>query len=81
VFTVCDKAAGEVCPFWPGQPMTAHWGVEDPAAFEGVEDKQRKVFENVAAILRRRIELFLSLPLQSLDAMSLQRKLTEIGKS
>jgi arsenate reductase len=81
VFTVCDKAAGEACPFWPGQPMTAHWGVEDPAAFEGVEDKQRKVFENVAAILRRRIELFLSLPLQSLDAMSLQRKLTEIGKS
>jgi arsenate reductase len=81
VFTVCDKAAGEVCPFWPGQPMTAHWGVEDPAAFEGVEDKQRKVFDNVAAILRRRIELFLSLPLQSLDAMSLQRKLTDIGKS
>jgi protein-tyrosine-phosphatase len=81
VFTVCDKAAGEVCPFWPGQPMTAHWGVEDPAAFEGVEDKQRKVFDNVAAILRRRIELFLSLPLQSLDAMSLQRKLTEIGES
>jgi protein-tyrosine-phosphatase len=81
VFTVCDKAAGEVCPFWPGQPMTAHWGVEDPAAFEGVLDKQRKVFDNVAAILRRRIELFLSLPLQSLDAMSLQRKLTEIGKS
>lgn len=81
VFTVCDKAAGEVCPFWPGQPMTAHWGVEDPTVFEGLPDEQRKLFNTVAASLRRRIELFLSLPLQSLDAMSLQRKLTEIGKS
>ena len=83
VFTVCDKAAGEACPFWPGQPMTAHWGVEDPAAFEGPDDddKRRDVFRKVGLILRRRIELFLSLPLESLDAMSLQRKLTEIGKS
>jgi arsenate reductase len=81
VFTVCDKAAGEACPFWPGQPMTAHWGVEDPAAFEGPEDKKRDLFHKVALTLRRRIELFLSLPLESLDAMSLQRKLTEIGKS
>ena len=81
VFTVCDKAAGEICPFWPGQPMTAHWGVEDPAAFEGPDDKTREVFYKVALILRRRIELFLSLPLESLDAMSLQRKLREIGKS
>jgi protein-tyrosine-phosphatase len=80
VFTVCDKAAGEACPFWPGQPMTAHWGVEDPAAFEGPDDKRRDMFHKVALILRRRIELFLSLPLESLDAMSLQRKLTEIGK-
>jgi arsenate reductase len=81
VFTVCDKAAGEVCPFWPGQPMTAHWGVEDPAAFDGLDDKKREVFRKVGLILRRRIELFLSLPLESLDAMSLQRKLTEIGKN
>jgi arsenate reductase len=81
VFTVCDKAAGEICPFWPGQPMTAHWGVEDPAVFEGPDDKKREVFRNVGLILRRRIELFLSLPLESLDAMSLQRKLTEIGKN
>jgi arsenate reductase len=81
VFTVCDKAAGEVCPFWPGQPMTAHWGVEDPAEFEGPDDKKRVLFRSVALILRRRIELFLSLPLASLDAMALQRKLTEIGKS
>jgi len=81
VFTVCDKAAGELCPFWSGQPMTAHWGVEDPAEFEGPEDKKRGLFLKVAHILRRRIELFLSLPLKSLDAMSLQRKLTDIGKS
>jgi arsenate reductase len=81
VFTVCDKAAGETCPFWPGQPMTAHWGVEDPAVFEGSDDEQRDLFRRVAQILRRRIELFLSLPLASLDAMALQRKLAEIGKS
>ena len=81
VFTVCDKAAGEVCPFWPGQPMTAHWGVEDPAEFEGPDDKKRDLFRRVALILRRRIELFLCLPLASLDAMALQRKLTDIGKS
>lgn len=81
VFTVCDKAAGEACPFWPGQPTTAHWGVEDPAAFEGPDDRKRELFHKAALTLRRRIELFLSLPLESLDAMSLQRKLTEIGKS
>ncbi len=81
VFTVCDRAAAEVCPFWPGQPMTAHWGVEDPAGFEGPEEKARALFLQVAQILRRRIELFLSLPLESLDAMSLRRKLTEIGTS
>ena len=81
VFTVCDKAAGEACPFWPGQPVTAHWGVEDPAAFDGPEDKKRKLFRDVATILRRRIELFTSLALESLARMSLQQKLTEIGKS
>jgi arsenate reductase (thioredoxin) len=81
VFTVCDKAAREACPFWPGQPMTAHWGVEDPAEFEGPADKKRDLFRRVALILRRRIELFLSLPLASLDAMALQRKLADIGTS
>jgi arsenate reductase (thioredoxin) len=81
VFTVCDKAAGEACPFWPGQPIAAHWGVEDPAAFEGPEDQKRRLFSAAAGILRRRIELFLSLPLESLDRMSLQQKLAEIGRS
>lgn len=80
VFTVCDKAAGEVCPFWPGQPMTAHWGVEDPAAVQGPEHQIREAFRRTALTLRRRIDLFLSLPLASLDAMSLQRTLNEIGK-
>jgi arsenate reductase len=63
VFTVCDKAAGEVCPAWPGQPMTAHWGVEDPTAFVGPVEKQRELFRNVLVQLSRRIELFLCLPL------------------
>ncbi len=80
VFTVCDNAAGEVCPVWPGQPMTAHWGLEDPAAIEGSDETKREVFRKVAMMLRRRIELFLSLPLEKLDAMSLQRRLREIGK-
>ncbi|HWU41524.1 MAG TPA: arsenate reductase ArsC, partial [Candidatus Acidoferrum sp.] len=80
VFTVCDKAAGEACPFWPGQPITAHWGVEDPAAFEGPVERKRNLFRNVATVLRRRIDLFLCLPLESLDRMSLQQKLTEIGQ-
>ncbi len=80
VFTVCDKAAGEACPVWPGQPMTAHWGVPDPAAVEGTEEQQRKAFMDAAITLRRRIELFLSLPLQRLDAMSLQRELHDIGR-
>jgi arsenate reductase len=80
VFTVCDKAAGEVCPVWPGQPMTAHWGVEDPAAFEGTEAQRLKVFRDTAMVLRRRIELMLALPLAALDRMSIQREITEIGK-
>jgi protein-tyrosine-phosphatase len=80
VFTVCDKAAGEACPFWPGQPMTAHWGVEDPAAFDGPPDQRRQLFTAVAAVLRRRIELFLCLRLEALDRMALQHKLVEIGK-
>lgn len=80
VFTVCDNAAGEMCPVWPGQPMTAHWGVEDPAAFEGTDEKKREVFRRVAMMLRQRIELFLNLPFEKLDTMSLQSRLKEIGK-
>ena len=79
VFTVCDNAAGEVCPVWPGQPMTAHWGIEDPAAIEG--DKQPQAFRNAYYSLQRRIGLFLSLPLESIDQMSLQTKLREIGRT
>jgi len=80
IFTVCDNAAGEVCPFWPGQPVTAHWGVPDPAAVEGSDEQQRKAFIDAAMTLRRRIELFLSLPLERLDALSLQRELRAIGE-
>ena len=80
VFTVCDNAAGEVCPVWPGQPMTAHWGVPDPAAFEGSDEQKAKQFWDTAVTLKRRIELMLALPLQSLDRMSLQRELKDIGQ-
>jgi len=80
IFTVCDNAAGEVCPVWPGKPVTAHWGVPDPAAVEGTEAQRSRAFMDAAVTLRRRIELFLSLPLSSLDAMALQRKLREIGQ-
>lgn len=81
IITVCDSAAGEVCPVWPGQPMTAHWGVEDPAAHEGTEEERLKAFHDAARMLKRRIELFLSLPLDRLDAMSLQTELRGIGQS
>lgn len=79
IFTVCDNAAGEACPLWPGRPVSAHWGVPDPAAVGGSEERRRKAFMDAALTLRRRIELFLSLPLQSLDALSLQRELRDIG--
>jgi len=79
VFTVCDKAAGEVCPVWPGQPMTAHWGVADPAAFEGPDDQKIKVFGDTAVVLKRRIELMISLPLASLDRLAIQREIKDIG--
>ncbi|MCB9725202.1 MAG: arsenate reductase ArsC [Spirochaetaceae bacterium] len=79
VFTVCDNAAGEVCPVWPGQPMTAHWGIEDPAAFEGDDALHKLRFVRAYHELRRRIELFTSLPVEALDRMSLQRRLDEIG--
>lgn len=81
VFTVCDNAAGEVCPVWPGQPMTAHWGVEDPAAYEGPEDKQFRLFRDVYFQLERRIQIFVNLPIRALDRLSLQRRLDEIGRT
>ena len=80
VFTVCDNAAGEVCPVWPGQPMTAHWGVPDPAAAQGDEVKRLRAFEDAAITLKRRIELMLALPLASLDSLSLQGALRDIGR-
>jgi len=79
ILTVCDKAAGEVCPVWPGQPMTAHWGVADPAAFEGPDVARRQQFRDAGIILKRRIELMLSLPLDRLDAMALHREVKAIG--
>ncbi|MGH8531651.1 MAG: arsenate reductase ArsC [Gammaproteobacteria bacterium] len=80
VFTVCDQAAGGKCPFWPGQPMTAHWGVPDPAAMEGTDERKRKAFADTFFVLRRRIELFASLPLHKLDRLAIQKQVTEIGK-
>jgi protein-tyrosine-phosphatase len=81
VFTVCDQAANEVCPVWPGQPMTAHWGVEDPAAFVGPEDKTYAFFRRIYGYLDNRMKIFVSLPIRSLDRLSLQRRLEEIGKA
>jgi arsenate reductase len=81
VFTVCDNASGEVCPIWPGQPMTAHWGVEDPAAFVGPPEKQERLFRDVYFQLERRIQIFTSLPIALLDRLSLQRRLDEIGRT
>ena len=80
VITVCDNAAGEVCPVWPGQPMTAHWGIEDPVAVEGGEEAVRHAVSMAALMLNRRIALFTSLPLDKLDALSLQHELSAIGK-
>ena len=79
VFTVCDNAAGEVCPFWPGQPMTAHWGVPDPAAVQGTDEEIAKAFMSAAVTLKRRIELMLALPLHSLDQQRIQREIKDIG--
>ena len=79
VFTVCDNAAGEVCPFWPGQPMTAHWGVPDPAAVEGTDEEKAKAFLAAAVTLKRRIELMLALPLATLDRHRIQREIRDIG--
>ena len=81
VFTVCDNAANEVCPIWPGQPMTAHWGVPDPAAAEGNEAERRLAFADAYRMLNNRIGIFVSLPMASLDRLSLQRRLDEIGET
>lgn len=80
VFTVCDNAANEVCPVWPGQPMTAHWGISDPAAVEGTEEQKERAFREAFVALDRRIGLFLSLPLASLDRLAIQKKIDQIGK-
>jgi arsenate reductase len=79
VFTVCDNAANEVCPVWPGRPMTAHWGVPDPASVTGDEKAVEDAFRQAFAIFQRRIELFANLPVKTLDRMSLQKRLNEIG--
>jgi len=80
VFTVCDNAAHEICPVWPGQPMTAHWGVPDPAAVEGTEAERRFAFADAYRMLNNRIGILLSLPIRSLDKLSLQCRLDEIGR-
>jgi arsenate reductase len=80
VFTVCDQAAGEVCPIWPGQPMSAHWGIEDPAAVQGTDDEKRKAFFRAYNQLQNRLSIFVSLPLEKLDRLALKHKLDEIGR-
>lgn len=80
VFTVCDSAAAETCPVWPGQPMTAHWGVPDPAAVEGTEAEKRLAFADAYRMLNNRISIFVSLPLKSLDRLTLQGQLRQIGR-
>ena len=81
VFTVCDSAAAETCPIWPGQPMTAHWGVPDPAAVEGTDEQIARAFSDAFLQLQRRISLFVSLPLEKLNRLSLQERLDDIGKT
>lgn len=81
IFTVCDKAAGEQCPFWPGYPVTAHWGFEDPAAYGGPDNEKSRLFEKVFLEISSRIRLFLALPLDKIDRMSLLNELRAIGQS
>ncbi len=81
VFTVCDNAAKEQCPYWPGQPMTAHWGVPDPAAVKGTPEEIARAFRDAFVILDRRIGLFLSLPLASLEQLAIQKEIEKIGRS
>jgi arsenate reductase len=81
VFTVCDNAAQEMCPVWPGQPMTAHWGVPDPAVAKGTPEQIERAFRDAYLLLERRISLFLSLPLSSLDKLAIQKEINQIGAS
>jgi arsenate reductase len=81
VFTVCDRAAAEVCPVWPGQPMTAHWGIHDPAAVEGTEQEKERAFNKAFRELDARIKIFTSLRLETLDGLALKRQLDEIGRT
>ena len=81
VFTVCDDAASEVCPIWPGQPISAHWGIPDPAAAEGSEAERRYAFADAFRMLQNRISIFVSLPMRSLDRLALQKRLDEIGRT
>jgi arsenate reductase len=80
VFTVCDQAAAEPCPLWPGQPMTAHWGVPDPAAVVGTDDEKRRAFREAFLVLSRRINLFACLPFEKLQGLALQARLDDIGR-
>jgi protein-tyrosine-phosphatase len=80
ILTVCDNAAGEICPIWPGKPMTAHWGLADPAAVEGTDAQKRAAFRETASVLRRRIELLASLPVEKLDRLSIHARLKEFGQ-
>jgi len=80
IFTVCDNAAGEACPVWPGKPATAHWGIPDPAGVEGGDEAKRAAFKTAYSQLARRIQLFMSLPIESLDRLALKQKLAEIGR-
>jgi arsenate reductase (thioredoxin) len=81
VITVCDNAAAEQCPYWPGHPATAHWGVPDPAAVEGTDDEKRKAFADAFMVLKRRIELFASLPFEKLEGLAVQTRAKQIGRS
>jgi arsenate reductase len=80
VVTVCDKAAGEMCPLWPGQPVTAHWGFPDPVAVEGTDEEKRAAFAQTLRQIQRRVQLFLSLPLETLDRMAIESRMRAIGK-
>ena len=80
VFTVCDQAAGEVCPVWPGNPVTAHWGVPDPAAVEGTDAEQRRAFREAYVTLEKRIELLVALPIEKLDHLAIKRNVDKIGR-
>jgi protein-tyrosine-phosphatase len=81
VFTVCDNAAAEPCPYWPGQPMTAHWGVPDPAAVEGSDEDKRRAFRSALSVLSTRINLLVNLPVEKLDRLAIRKKLDDIGKT